>query len=67
MKPTLLTSMMLSAVRWLERVSWWASTWRSDRRPEDRLQYCTVARWCRASWTLWRLTAQRLIQEGGAA
>lgn len=67
MKPTLLTSMMLSALRWLERLRWWSAIWRLDRNPEDLATFRTLARWCRESWTLWRLTAQRLIREGGAA
>lgn len=60
MKPSLLTSLLLGALRWLERATWWASVWRLDRLPSDLATFRTVARWCRASWTLWRRTSQRM-------
>jgi hypothetical protein len=52
--------MLLVALRWLERATWWASVWRLDRLPSDLATFRTVARWCRASWTLWRRTSQRM-------
>lgn len=59
MKPSLLTSMLLAALRWLERATWWASVWRLDRRPSDLATFRTVARWCRMSWSLWSRASYR--------
>lgn len=62
MKPTFLTSLLLSALRWLARLEWWASIWRKERLPADLNAMRTITDWCRSAWTHWRLYYTRQLR-----
>ena len=55
MKPSLLTSLLLSALRWLDRLKWWAEVWRKDRLPTDLASLRQCSEWCRAAWTHYKI------------
>lgn len=55
MKPNLTTSMLLSALRWVARLKYWARERREDAGAILPGSLLAIRRWTRAAWVLWRM------------